>query len=265
MLYIVIEIGFSSMNLNLKDKKILILGASKGIGRATTLALSKEKAKLIAVARSKNKLDQLKDESLKNGAAFFEYEICDVINEDMASFTNMLLKKYGHFDIIIHCIGTSLTSRNYSASRGEWLNALDINVLHALDVNSVIIEDMIKNNIKGHILHVSSISGKSLRGNPLYASCKAFLNAYISSVGREVANKGIVLNGVMPGAVSFEDSYWDLAQKQNDPKVNDFIRHHQAIGRFGTTEEIANLIVFLVSDLASFTTGDVLPIDGGTM
>lgn len=253
------------MELNLKNKKILILGASKGIGKATSIMLAKEKTRIVAVARSKDVLETIKTEALKEGADSFEIEPCDIMKTDARAFAQKMISKYGHFDILIHCIGTSLTSRNHLADKSDWIEALNINALHAIDVNSVIIDDMIKNNIKGHVLHVSSISGKHLRGNPLYASSKAFLNAYITSVGREVAKNGIVLNGVMPGAVSFPNSYWDLAIKNRDPKVDDFIRHHQAIGRFGTSEEIANLIVFLVSDLATFTTGDVLPIDGGTM
>ena len=253
------------MELNLKGKKVLILGASKGIGRAVAETIAKEGTSIVALARSKELLEEVKKVSLDNGASSFSYEICDVTKDDMVVFAKNLIGKYGHFDIVVHCVGTSLTSRDALATKSSWLDALNINALHAIDVNSVILKDMIENKIKGHVIHVSSISGNHLRGNPLYASSKAFLNAYITSVGREVAKYGIVLNGVMPGAVSFKDSYWELAQKQHDPKVNDFIRHHQAIGRFGTTEEIANLIVFLVSNLASFTTGDVLPVDGGTM
>ena len=253
------------MDLNLKNKRVLLLGASKGIGREVALQLAEEKAFIVAVARSEDLLLSLKDECLKKCAAGYSLALFDATQDNGVLFATKLLKEFGHFDVVIHCIGTSLTSRNILGDRKDWLEALNINALHAIDINSVIIPDMIANKINGHILHVSSISGKHLRGNPLYGSSKAFLNAYITSVGREVANKGIVLNGVMPGAVSFENSYWDIAQKEKDPKVDDFIRHHQAIGRFGTTREVANLILFLVSDLASFTTGCVLPIDGGTM
>lgn len=253
------------MDLGLINKKILLLGASKGIGKEVARLCSLEGAHIVAVSRSGKLLNELKTECLKIGAKSFDIKQFDVSNGDCVSFAKELLKEFNHFDIIVHSIGTSLTSRNPLGDKSEWLNSLNINALHAIDINSVIIKDMIDNNIKGHILHVSSISGKHLRGNPQYASSKAFLNAYVVSVGRELAKYGIVLNGVMPGAVAFDGSYWDEAIKANDPKVSDFIRHHQAIGRFGTTTEIANLILFLISDLASFTTGCVLPIDGGTM
>lgn len=253
------------MDLGLINRKILLLGASKGIGKEVARLCSIEKANIVAVSRSVEILNELKKECLKLGAKSFVVKQFDVSTGDCVVFAKELLREFKHFDIVVHSIGTSLTSRDPLGNKEEWINSLNINALHAIDMNSVIIRDMIKNNIKGHILHVSSISGVHLRGNPQYASSKAFLNAYITSVGRELAKYGIVLNGVMPGAVAFDGSYWDKAVKSNDPKVSDFIRHHQAIGRFGTTAEIANLILFLISDLASFTTGCVLPIDGGTM
>ena len=175
---------------------------------------------------------------------------------------NKLLEKYGVFDIVIHCVGSSLTNRDIF---GSWQEALNLNALHAIEMNSVLIPKMLENNIKGHVCHVSSISAINLRGNPTYASSKAFLNAYVVTVGRELANKGIVINGVMPGAVAFENSYWDKLSKENDPKVNDFLKHHQAINRFGTPEEIASVINFLISEEASFTSGSLVSADGGTM
>jgi NAD(P)-dependent dehydrogenase (short-subunit alcohol dehydrogenase family) len=97
------------------------------------------------------------------------------------------------------------------------------------------------------------------------ASAKAYLNAYVKTVGRAVAKDGVILNAVMPGAVSFEGSYWDEIMKTNPIKVNDFLSHHQAVNRFGKPKEIASVVTFLVSDLASFMHGSIVPVDGGNM
>ena len=131
-------------------------------------------------------------------------------------------------------------------------------------INSVLIPEMIKNKW-GRVIHVSSISAKMLRGNPLYASSKAFLNAYVKTVGRQVAQSGVVMSAVMPGAVAFKNSYWEKTKKDNPAKVNDFLSHHQAVGRFGTPEEIANMVLFLGSEKASFMQAAIVPIDGGNM
>lgn len=253
------------MELNLKGKNVLVMGASKGIGRATAEAFASEGAKLTIVARSEDLLREVKNSCMEKGAQSVSCYPCDVTNEDMQKFGNALMEKEGVFDVVIHSIGTSLTSRNIFGGEKDWYDALRLDALHAIDMNSVLIPQMIENKIKGKVIHVSSISAEILRGNPLYASAKAYLNAYVTTAGRQLASQGICLNSVMPGAVAFENSYWDVKEKNNDPAVEEFLRQHQAIHRFGRPDEIANLIVFLASDKAEFICASNLPIDGGNM
>lgn len=253
------------MNLVLNNKNVLVVGASKGIGRAIALEFAKEKSKIVAIARSKVLLEALKKECLDLGASSFDYEVMDICDDNRQKLTKSLLDKYGHFDVVVHCVGTSLVSRDINGGYKDWEEALKVNALASIDMNSVIIPDMVENNIKGHIIHISSISAQYLRGNPLYASSKAFLNAYVTTAGRELASKCIILNAVMPGAVAFEGSYWDKLIKEGNPKCEDYLRHHQAVGRFGTPEEIAPVVVFLASDKSSFMPGAVIDIGGGNM
>ncbi len=253
------------MYLDLNNKNVLVIGASKGIGRAIAIEFAKEKVNVIVVARTEPLLQELKNECLSLGALSFSYEVMDVTILDAHKLAKQLLDKYHHFDVIVHNVGTSLVSRNIHGGYKDYEEALRINALAAIDMNSVFIPHMIENNIKGHVIHISSISAQYLRGNPLYASSKAFLNAYVTTAGRELASKGIILNAVMPGAVAFEGSYWDKLIKEENPKCDDFLRHHQAIGRFGKPEEIAPLVVFLASDKSSFMPGAVIDIGGGNM
>ena len=104
-----------------------------------------------------------------------------------------------------------------------------------------------------------------LRGNPLYASAKAFLNAYVTTVGRAIASSGVVMSAVMPGAVAFPGSYWDQYQKTDIDRCEDFLKHHQAVGRFGTTKEIADMVLFLAGNQASFMQASIVPVDGANM
>ncbi len=249
----------------MKKKYILIVGASKGIGKAIALEFAKEHANVIAIARTEFLLKELEKECIDLGASSFSYEVMDITTKDANKLATKLLDKYGRFDVIVHNVGTSLVSRDICGGYDAWEEALRINALASIDMNSVFIPHMIKNNIKGHIIHISSISAQYLRGNPLYASSKAFLNAYVTTSGRELASKGIIMNAVMPGAVAFEDSYWDKLIKEGNPKCEDYLRHHQAIGRFGSPEEIAPLVVFLATDKSSFMPGSVIDIGGGNM
>jgi 3-oxoacyl-[acyl-carrier protein] reductase len=253
------------MELNLKNKKVLIVGASKGIGRAIALGFAMEHSSIVAIARTESLLKELEEECLKLRAKDFDYLAIDIMNVKGYDLAESLFDKFGHFDVIVHCVGGSLTSRDVVGGSEAYEYALKFNALLGIDMNSFFIKKMIEDKKVCRIVHVSSISAVMLRGNPLYASAKAYLNAYVTSVGREVSPKGIAINSVMPGAVAFENSYWDQLIKQKDPKVNDFLRHHQAINRFGTPEEVANVVLFLASDKSSFIVASNIPVDGGNM
>ena len=249
--------------LGLEKKIVLVVGASKGIGKAITLGFAGEECRLVLVARSQDLLDSLKAECLEL-TSYVEIVCADIL-EKPRELAERLEKEYGPFDVVVQNVGTSLVSRDIFGNDADYLNALNVNALASIQMNAVFVQSMIKNEIKGHIIHVSSISSKNLRGNPLYGASKEFLNAYVTSAGRQVAKYGICLNSVMPGAVTFEGGYWDQAIKNKEPKVEDFLSRHQAIGRFGTPEEIANLVLFLASDKSSFIVASNIPIDGGAM
>lgn len=252
------------MDLGLKNKRVLIVGASKGIGRAIALGFAGEGSDIVVVARSEELLASLRNEALNMGAASCAYEVKDIMECDTQEFARELLSKYGKFDVVIHNVGGSLISRNHLGGADDWNYALKFNAVASIDMNSVLIPPMVERGY-GRVVHISSISAIMLRGNPLYASAKAFLNAYVTTVGRQLAPSGVVLCSVMPGAVSFENSYWDKAVKAKEPKVDDFLRHHQAVNRFGTPEEIANAVLFMASDKSSFMQATNIPVDGANM
>jgi 3-oxoacyl-[acyl-carrier protein] reductase len=117
----------------------------------------------------------------------------------------------------------------------------------------------------GRVIHISSISAQMLIGNPLYASAKAYLNAYITTVCRTIAYTGVVMSAVMPGDVAFPGSYWDEYIQTDPARCNDFLRHHQAAVRFGTPNEIADVVLFMASGQASFMQSAIIPVDRANM
>lgn len=266
--------GVIVTELGIKGRNVLVVGASKGIGRAIALGFAAEGARLVTVARSENLLKTLSEEAAAAGVQSFAYEVADVMSIDNRDFAETLLQKYGDFDIVVYNVGGSLISRDVLAGINEWEYALKFNALAAIDMSSVLIPRM-KEKKWGRVIHISSISGVMLRGNPLYASAKAFLNAYVTTVGRALAKDGIVMSAVMPGAVAFEGSYWDKRSKDFEKPADggksgveicaDFLWHHQAVGRFGTPEEIANAVLFMASEQASFMPAALIPVDGANM
>lgn len=252
------------MNLGLDNKLILVVGASKGIGRGIVKGFAEEHSRIIAVARTEDLLRETGKEAMLAGAAEYHYEVADIMKCDTQALAKKLISSYGVFDVVIHNVGTSLVSRNHLGPADDWNHALKLNAVAAIDMNSVLIPPMVDRG-SGHIVHISSISAKMLRGNPLYASSKEFLCAYVTTVGRMLAPTGVVMCSVMPGAVAFEGSYWDKFVKEKHPRVKEFLTQHQAAERFGTPEEIANVVVFAASDRASFMQATNIPVDGANM
>lgn len=252
------------MDLSLKNKNILVVGASKGIGRSIALDFANEGSRVIALARSQSELLTLKSSMDVLNGLQNDFVVCDLMKENPNLIAEKLLIDYGVFDVVVHCVGGSLISRNPLGEVSEWMDAIKFNSGIAIDMNNKLIPPMI-NRGWGRIIHISSISAIMLRGNPLYASSKAFLNAYVKTVGREIAKTGVVMSAIMPGAISFKDSYWDKKIVDSPNIVQDFLTHHQAIGRFGKPDEISGLVLFLASDRASFFQGSILNIDGGNM
>lgn len=252
------------MDLGLKDKKVLIVGASKGIGRAIAINFAKEGSQIFCIARNEEKLKNLIEEANLLNENDNKYISADLMKDDPNKVANMLLEQFGTFDIVVHNVGGSLVSRNYLGTIDEWKEAWMFNAGIAIDMNNKLVQPMIDNGW-GRVIHVSSISAEMLRGNPLYASSKAFLNAYVKTVGRSIADTGVIMSAVMPGAVAFEGSYWDKYIVEDPARCNDFLSHHQAVNRFGTPEEIANVVLFLASDKATFMQASIVPVDGANM
>lgn len=252
------------MELGLASKRALVVGSSKGIGRAIALRLAEEGATVTAVARTPELLNQLSRDLDQRSSRDHAVVTADVMAMDPAELARRLLQGDAQFDVVVHNVGGSLVSRNALGPIDEWRHAWQFNAGVAIAMNSVLVPPMVERGW-GRVVHVSSISAVTLRGNPLYASAKAFLNAYVTTVGRTLAPSGVIFNAVMPGAVAFPGSYWDGFMTSDPQRVEDFLRHHQAAGRFGTPDEIANAVAFLASEQSSFMQGAIVPVDGANM
>lgn len=252
------------MDLGIKGKNVLIVGASKGIGKSITLGFAAEGARITTLARSEDLLKALHDEISGLSPLDHAYYVDDIMNEDANQVAQRILQERGTFDIVVHNVGGSLVSRNALGTLEEWEYAWKFNAGAAIAMNNALIPPMMEKGW-GRVVHISSVSAVMLRGNPLYASAKAFLNAYVTTVGRTIASSGVVMSAVMPGAVSFPGSYWDKYQVEDPARCEDFLRHHQAANRFGTTKEIADVVLFMASEQASFMQTAIVPVDGANM
>jgi len=249
------------MDLNLGKRFAVVTGASRGLGKAITEALLAEGVRVLGVARSFDGQDWELARA-KYGESFFYFET-DLSQHKGISKVLKFLENAGlEPDILVNNVGGNLDMTEALSSPEDFWQVMKFNLESAVMLNSKLIPGMVSRGW-GRICHVSSISSLENQGVPSYSAAKAALNAYIRGVSRSVAPDNVVLTGVLPGAVFTEGGYWDEQSRKRPDHVRKYLEERMAIRRFGTPAEIANIVTFLVSDLASFMTGSLVLADGG--
>lgn len=257
------------MDLGIRGKRVLVTGASQGIGRAVALALAEEGCRVAVIARREKELRSLVDE-MGGEAAGHTWRTADLMEQGVAvDVAGSLIASGGAFDGVVHGLGGGLGVKDFLASSEQWARVWQLNVGIAIDINGVVVPFM-KKKKWGRVIHISSFGGSNLRGAAPYVAAKGYLNMYTKLAGSALAQDGIVVSAVMPGAVRIPGGHWDELAEANvkDPegflkKKMDFFRHYQPIGRFGTAEEVACFVLFLISEQASFASGSIVPVSGG--
>ena len=250
------------MDLKIKGKKALVTGASRGIGKAIAENLSKENAKVAVVARNQTDIDA----TIKSIGGTEKGHVgiaIDLINENgPRTLLEKLKANFGEPEIVVHNLGGSLAIRDPLCSIKEWRKVWRYNLEVPIEINNMLIPNM-KKNLWGRLIHISSVSGIENLGPIPYCSAKAALTAYSRSLGRVLASKGIVVSAVLPGAVYAKGGHWEEKKNKNPEDIKKYIKEQLPMQRFAEVDEIASLISFLSSPLASQCASSVIPIDGG--
>ena len=251
-----------NMDLELSGKRVLVTGASQGIGKATVLGFLEEGANIIMVSRGLNQLNALADEFKKNyGDSRVISSACDCTNEsDLVLLKQLIEKKWGGIDVVVANVGDGRSVVDAMPSSDQWKKTWDSNFESAL-LTARIFLPMLEIS-KGNLLFVSSIAGMEAFGAPVdYSTAKAAVIALAKNMSRKLAN--VRVNVITPGNVYFEGGAWDEKIKQDKNHVDNIIQATVPMNRFALPEEIAGSIVFLCSERASFITGSTLVVDGG--
>lgn len=189
--------------MDIKDKVIIITGASSGIGEATALKLSKEGAKVVLSARRKDKLQELKKTIEKrDGEALVV--IADVTKKsDMEKLVARTLEEYGNVDAIINNAGLMPLSFVKNLKTDEWEKMVDVNIKGVLNGVAAVLPTLIKNK-QGHIINISSTAAyRYFPGGAVYCATKAAVKMFSDSLRQELApTYGICVSSIEPGAVA---------------------------------------------------------------
>lgn len=249
------------MNLKIKNRTALIVGASKNIGRSISIALAKEKVSVIMVARSKEKLTKLKKEVDKYSTNNYIIQMDLNIKSNINKLNDEVNRKYKKIDIIIHNLGGSLGVKDPFSSSSKWLKVWNINLGYSIDINNFFIPKMILNKW-GRIVHVSSAVTTSFDGYSPYASAKCALEGYIKSVSKVVSKNNVIINGIAPGVIDKKEGYFNHLKNNNISELNKYYKDKLPINRMCSQNEVSNTIVFLCSDLSSYLPGIIIKQDG---
>ena len=244
--------------IDLSGKSAIVTGGSRGIGRAIVLALARQGAD---VAFSYKGNAQAAAEVVAAVEAMGRQVLAhrgDVSEPDAAEgLVAATLGAYGRIDILVNNAGITRDDLVLRMSPDAWRDVIDTNLSGAFYTIKAAMRPMIRARA-GRIVNVSSAAGRAGNaGQANYSAAKAGLIGLTKAVAREVASRGITCNAVAPGFVLTE-----LTAGLPEP-IQEGIRSATPLGRFGTAEEIADAVVFLSSDEASYITGQVLGVDGG--
>jgi NAD(P)-dependent dehydrogenase (short-subunit alcohol dehydrogenase family) len=250
---------------DLKGKRALITGGTKGIGKAIADELANAGAQVIVSARSQP------EESTRHFIA------ADLTNHsDVAKLAQEIQNSYGGIDILVNNAGGLTTpGGGFSTLTDEhWEQELQLNLLSAIRVDKALIPQMVEQG-SGVIIHISSIAGKQALWNLnlAYAVSKAALNSYSKALATELAGKGVRVLTVAPGATKtppmekFASDYAAAAGISIEEGIKQLMSQTGGIpmGRMAEPEEVASLVHFLVSPSAAYLTGTIFAIDGGSL
>ncbi len=246
------------MNL-LDHQTAIITGASRGIGEAIALKLAGEGANIAFTYVSSEEKAKTLEEKLKAvGVKAKAYKSNAGIFADCETFVAEVLEEFGAIDICVNNAGISKDNLILRMSEDQWDDVMQTNLKSVYNMTKQIIRPMMKAR-KGSIINMSSIVG--MRGNAgqsSYAASKAGIIGFTKSIAQELGSRNVRCNAIAPGFIETDMTHY--------LKEGDAARNYIAnipLGRFGKGEDIANVALFLASDLSSYVTGQVISVCGG--
>ncbi len=245
------------MNPLLENKVALVTGAGRGIGRAVALKLASQGASVACCSRTAENARKVAAEIQAAGGKAWHYAV-DVANADeVGRVADQALKDAGRIDILVNNAGINKDDLVMRMSSETWDAVLDTNLKGAFHWIKALSRGFIKQR-SGRIINISSVIGLiGNAGQANYAASKAGLIGLTKSVARELASRGITCNAVAPGFIKT-----DMTAALNEDQQT-LILSKVPLARFGEADDIANMVLFLASDMASYVTGQVITVDGG--
>ena len=239
--------------INLKNKKVLITGATGGIGKALVSKFSSLDANILATGTKNEKLDLLKKEFPNINILKFDISEHPKIEE----FIENVFSQLTGLDVLINNAGINLDNLSLRMTNEQWKKVIDINLGSTFLLTKYAIKKMLKNKY-GRIVNITSIVGHTGNlGQANYSASKSGIVGMSKSLAIEYAKKNITINCVSPGFIH-SNMTLNIAEK-----VKLYLTSRIPMGRLGTGEDVSNCVAFLSSSQASYITGETIHVNGG--
>lgn len=244
--------------MNFDNKVAIVTGGSQGIGASIVKSFCEAGAIVYFTGRDEKKLKNFCYELNKEGKFKLDFFVCDIKDgKRVNEVVDAIQKKEGKIDILVNNAGITKDNLILRMKEEDWIDVIDTNLRGAFYFTKAVLKYMIKQK-SGRVISISSVVGSM--GNPgqsNYCASKAGIEGFTRSVAREVASRNITVNAVAPGYIEtpMTESLSEDVKKSLFSAI--------PLNRLGRPEDIANCVMFLASDYASYITGQVIHVNGG--
>jgi 3-oxoacyl-[acyl-carrier protein] reductase len=229
---------------------VLVTGASRGLGRSVALSLAAEGRRVVGIARDSNDLEQLEKE-LSAFRTDNEVKSCDLTKK--TQILELLNGIHGEIDGVVHNLGGTIETINNLMSTEDIINALQLNLFPAIEINNQLINQFRKRR-SGYLVHISSLASLENSGSNSYSVAKAALNAYVRNLGKNLIQEGISVTAILPGRLSKS-----TVETSHDLDSSDYF---QAVTKLVSFLSTGNLALAGSVILADGGFGNVIPEPG---
>jgi 3-oxoacyl-[acyl-carrier protein] reductase len=242
--------------IDLKGKKVLVTGASGGIGKAIALELSSNGADLCLTGRNNSELENL--QKIIGGNC--QIIISDLSNSDgINNLADQAQEIMGQIDILVNNAGITKDNLFMRMSEDDWNEVINTNLNSIFKLTKQLIKGMIKRRY-GRIINITSVIGVAGgAGQSNYSASKAGIIAMSKSLAQEVGSRSVTVNSIAPGFIET-----NMTAELSDERKEDILKSI-SVGRLGKPDDIAGAVCFLASDKASYITGQTIHINGGML
>jgi 3-oxoacyl-[acyl-carrier protein] reductase len=256
------------MDLGLKGKRALVMAASRGLGYACAMGLAREGCHLVICSRDENRIETAADAIRRATGSKVKALVADVSSQAEAKrLVDAAVSEYGGLEIVVHNAGGPPAGETLAMTEEQWHKAFEQNLLSFTRIVGAAVPEMEKARY-GRVLTIASSSIKQPIPNlALSNALRTGVWGIAKTLSRELAPKGILVNVIAPGRIDTERiAELDQANAQKTGKTIEDVRKASVagipLGRLGRPEELANLVVFLSSQAASYITGQAITVDG---